>query len=62
MLRAQRAVPRVPPRVLQRAIGGMRNRGFVDWSFGHYLEIAPPSFAQPGPPTRVRRTREPIAA
>jgi len=23
----------------------MSTKRFVDWSFGHYLEIAPPSFA-----------------
>ncbi len=45
MLRFQRLVPRVPPRVLSGAIRGMGARAFVNWSFGHYLEIAPPSFA-----------------
>lgn len=43
MLRVQRLIPRVPPRLLAvslRAIGAKR---FIDWSFNHYLEIAPPS-------------------
>ena len=42
MLRAQRAVPRVPPRVLSPMIRAMGAQRFVDWSFGHYLRIAPP--------------------
>jgi flavin-dependent dehydrogenase len=62
MLHVQRAVPRVPPPLLQRALGGMRQRSFLDWAFGHYLQIAPPSFAAPGPPTRARRASEPVAA
>jgi menaquinone-9 beta-reductase len=45
MLRTQRLIPRVPPRVLAAALRGMERRSFVDWSFGHYLRIAPPSFA-----------------
>ena len=45
MLATQRLVPRVPPRLLHRAIATMQAKRFVDWSFGHYLEIAPPSFA-----------------
>jgi digeranylgeranylglycerophospholipid reductase len=47
MLRAQKLLPRIPAR-LQRLIirlcGGKR---FIDWSFGHYLRIAPPDFAPP---------------
>jgi flavin-dependent dehydrogenase len=38
MLRVQRAIPRIPPRAL--ALG---------WSFGHYLNVAHPSFALGGP-------------
>ncbi|HEV2873582.1 MAG TPA: NAD(P)/FAD-dependent oxidoreductase [Thermoleophilaceae bacterium] len=55
MLAAQRLVPRVPPRLLHRAIGAMQWKRFVDWSFGHYLEIAPPSFASAAPPPRATR-------
>ena len=54
MLFAQRLVPRVPPRLLARGLGTMQSRRFLDWSFGHYLEIAPPSFAGPAPPARRR--------
>jgi menaquinone-9 beta-reductase len=55
MLRAQRFVPRVPPRLLTGALQAMQWKRFVDWSFGHYLEIAPPSFAAAAPPPGVRR-------
>src|ERR687885_1116791 len=50
MLRAQRLVPRVPPRLLGPAIRAMGTQRFVDWSFGHYLNIAPPEFAGEPPP------------
>jgi menaquinone-9 beta-reductase len=42
MLRTQQLVPRVPPRLLARALRGMEWRRFVEWSFNHYLAIAPP--------------------
>jgi flavin-dependent dehydrogenase len=46
MLRTQRLVPRVPPRLLALALRGMSTDAFVTWSFGHYFDIAPPSFAR----------------
>jgi flavin-dependent dehydrogenase len=52
MLLAQRTIPRVPPRLLHPAIRAMQAKRFVDWSFGHYLDIAPPSFAG-APPSPV---------
>jgi digeranylgeranylglycerophospholipid reductase len=61
MLRAQRAVPRVPPRLLGLAIRGMAGRAFTHWAFGHYLRIAPPGFAGAAPrPTAP--VEEPLAA
>jgi menaquinone-9 beta-reductase len=45
MLRAQKLVPRVPPRILGPLIRLLGAKRFVDWSFNHYLEIAPPGFA-----------------
>jgi len=45
MLRAQRLVPRIPPRVLGPLLRLLGNRRFIHWSFGHYLRIAPPEFA-----------------
>src|SRR5688572_4657137 len=49
MLLAQRTIPRVPPRVLHPSIRAMQAKRFVNWSFGHYLDIAPPSFAAAAP-------------
>jgi menaquinone-9 beta-reductase len=54
MLYAQRLVPRVPPRLLSGALRAMQSRRFVDWSFGHYLAIAPPEFAGAGRPPAQR--------
>jgi digeranylgeranylglycerophospholipid reductase len=51
----QRLVPRVPPRVLAAALRGMERKSFVDWSFGHYLRIADPSFARAAAPPAGRR-------
>jgi menaquinone-9 beta-reductase len=45
MLRAQRLIPRVPPRLLAAALQPVATRRFTHWSFGHYLKIAHPSFA-----------------
>ncbi len=55
MLRAQQLVPRVPPRLLAPGLRVMQSRRFLDWSFGHYLAIAPPEFATAGPPPRAAR-------
>ena len=49
MLRVQQLIPRVPPRLLAVALNGMARKRFVDWSFGHYLNIAPPEFVQSAP-------------
>jgi len=60
LLGAQRLVPRVPPPLLARALGRMEWKRFVDWSFGHYLAIAPPEFA--GEPPGGRRLPQRAAA
>ena len=44
MLRVQKLVPRVPPRLLWPLVRLLGTKRFVDWSFKHYLEIAPPGF------------------
>ena len=55
MLRAQRAVPRVPPRALALLSRAMATRRFTHWAFDHYLEVAPPTFV-----TAARVTQEPV--
>ena len=48
MLRTQKTVPRVPPRLLAAALRfPLSSDAFVRWSFTHYLNIAHPSFATP---------------
>jgi menaquinone-9 beta-reductase len=53
MLRVQKIVPRVPPRMLGPLIRLAGIKRFVDWSFDHYLQIAPPEFADT-PPTPAK--------
>jgi flavin-dependent dehydrogenase len=45
MLRVQKLVPRIPPRLLGPMIRLLGSKRFVDWSFEHYLQIAPPPSA-----------------
>jgi digeranylgeranylglycerophospholipid reductase len=49
MLRVQKLVPRVPPRLLGPLIRLTGSKRFVDWSFRHYLAIAPPEFVEEAP-------------
>ncbi len=60
LLRVQRLVPRVPPRLLALALRGMASDAFVRWSFGHYFRIADPAFA--GRPRAARRPAAALAA
>jgi len=48
MLHVQRLVPRIPPRLLGPLVRMLGAKRFVEWSFGHYLQIAPPEFASSG--------------
>jgi flavin-dependent dehydrogenase len=42
--RVQDAVPRLPPRVLHGLLRVLGRKSLTDWTFGHYLRIAPPEF------------------
>jgi flavin-dependent dehydrogenase len=45
LLRVQRWVGRLNPHpAMTSALEAMDRQSFIDWSFGHYLEIAPPDF------------------
>jgi flavin-dependent dehydrogenase len=44
LLCVQRLIPKVAPRLLARSLKAMERKRFVDWAFGHYLEIAHPRF------------------
>jgi digeranylgeranylglycerophospholipid reductase len=59
LLRAQRTLPKIPPRVLREVIRAGR-RPFIDWAFDQYIQIAPPDFA--GPPPGKRSERRPLQA
>jgi menaquinone-9 beta-reductase len=48
LLKVQRLVPRVAPRLLAQALRTMERKRFIDWSFGHYLGIAHPDFVASG--------------
>jgi menaquinone-9 beta-reductase len=45
MLRVQKLVPKIPPRLLGPLIRLLGAKRFIHWSFNHYLRIAPPEFA-----------------
>jgi menaquinone-9 beta-reductase len=45
LLRAQKLIPRIPPRLLGPLVRVLGARRLVAWSFGHYLKIAPPDLA-----------------
>jgi flavin-dependent dehydrogenase len=62
MLRFQRLVPRIAPRVLGSGLRQMERTRFVDWSFGHYLNIAHPSFVTAGQAPARARIRTAAAA
>jgi digeranylgeranylglycerophospholipid reductase len=61
MLRAQRLLPRVPARLQRLLIWLCGRRRFVEWSFGHYLRIAPPDFTPPPPDPAPARPAAPRA-
>ena len=61
LLRVQSLVSRVNPTpAMTPALRLMDHQRFIDWSFGHYLRIAPPGFALEGdlPPVEAA----PVAA
>ncbi len=59
MLRVQKLVPRVPPKILAPLIRLMGTKRFVEWSFTHYLNIAPPEFV---PEQDSARSRDAVPA
>ena len=49
MLEVQHLVPKLRPRLLTGMVRAFGRRPVSHWSFRHYLDIAPPSFALPAP-------------
>jgi flavin-dependent dehydrogenase len=62
MLRVQRLVPKVAPQLLAPGLRAMGNKQFVDWSFGHYLNVAHPEFAAAGGSPARASARAALAA
>jgi flavin-dependent dehydrogenase len=46
LLRAQRLVPKLPARAQRAVVWAVGRKRFVDWSFDHYLRVAPPEYAR----------------
>lgn len=61
MLRVQKLVPRIPPRLLAQALRGVSTDRFVEWSFSHYMEICSPALAE-GDGAIASRPGEKLAA
>jgi flavin-dependent dehydrogenase len=55
LLKGQRLLPRIHPRLLPPVFGMLSRKAVADWAFDHYLRIAPPEFA--GPPPALPRVR-----
>ena len=53
MLRMQRLIPRVAPRVLAGSLRAIERKRFIDWAFAHYLQVAHPDFARASRPRSV---------
>jgi flavin-dependent dehydrogenase len=49
LLKGQRLLPRIHPRLLPPAFGVLSRKLVAEWAFDHYLKIAPPEFAGPAP-------------
>jgi flavin-dependent dehydrogenase len=62
MLRGQRLLPRVPPRLLAAALRAMESRRLTEWAFDHYLKLAHPSFAAADGVSIPRHTGRALAA
>jgi flavin-dependent dehydrogenase len=44
MLRVQRLIPRVAPRMLATGLKAIDSKRFIDWAFEHYLQVAHPDY------------------
>ena len=62
MLQTQHAIPRLRPRALRGMAQAMAHDAPAHWAFRHYLRIAPPAYALPGPPAARRPVARAMAA
>ena len=61
MLGVQTAIPKLRPRPLGALARAFRSGTPAHWAFGHYLNIAHPSFALPSPPAAARAAARSLA-
>jgi flavin-dependent dehydrogenase len=61
LLRVQRLIPKVPPRMLAIALRGMSHEEFIQRSFTHYLRIAHPAYARELAAPAGTATARPVA-
>jgi menaquinone-9 beta-reductase len=61
LLRMQRLIPRVQPRMLAGTLEAIERKRFIHWAFRHYLNVAHPDFAaravRTAPPPRTLTAR-----
>jgi flavin-dependent dehydrogenase len=62
MLRVQRLIPRVAPPLLSRSLWAIDRQRFLDWAFGHYLNVAHPRFVTERVPGRAAARAALVAA
>src|SRR5215207_5688573 len=62
MLGVQRTIPRLRPRPLGALARAFRAGTPAHWAFGHYLNLAHPSYALPAPPAAARVAAVALAA
>jgi menaquinone-9 beta-reductase len=58
MLRVQKLVPKIPPRLLGPLVRLLGNKRFIEWSFSHYLQIAPPQFVSANDQNRAGQQQD----
>jgi menaquinone-9 beta-reductase len=63
LLRVQRAIGQLTPTPVPRLLSqSLQSRRFANWTFAHYLAIAPPSYAKAGPPSSSTPRRVTLSA
>lgn len=61
LLHGQRQIPRLPPRLLTLALRVATTDRIARWAFGHYMDVAPPSYAREHARPGVMATAPPVA-
>ena len=59
LLRAQKTLPKIPPRILRLLFSGLGSPAVSRWAFGKYLNVAPPGFVTALLPGRAGSAKTP---